>query len=97
MGFKQVFCTPDSRHNFSEENFKKLEKEIGKIYQYFLTCICCYNFIPLNINIFENYLYKALFVPTLKEKQDNLEIYRCGLGTCGASIGPHGDIFACQE
>lgn len=100
MGFKKFFMTPDTRHNFSDESLQILEQELKKWYTYFTISIMN------GIKPIENKTVKEMFLNALKEPSLEIkeieklyprEIFRCGLGTTSASVGPNGDIYSCQE
>lgn len=98
MGFKYFFCIPDNRHNFSNENFKKLEIELEKLLLYFSGSII-QNVMPIQGNIIEESFLYALKFPAAKKEslQRDIDINVCGLGTVSASIDYKGNIFGCQE
>lgn len=99
-GFKNIYFCPDSRHNFSEENCQKLRIELEKIFLYFTGCLLNNleypNIAPIDSGL-KLALQKSIRDLSIEEKCLPREIFRCGLGTTAASIGPTGDIYACQE
>ena len=100
QGFKYFFATPDTRHNFSEENELKLKVELKKYYTYLIGSIV-QGVKPIECSSFRDMFITVLKEPSLKiQGVDSLmprEIMRCGLGTTSASIGPDGKIYGCQE
>ena len=101
MGFKNIFFCVDSRNNFLEKNQEKLKIELEKIFLYFTGSLI--NNFPLpNISPIDSALTSCLRQNITNNilPEENLlsrDIFRCGLGTTSASIGPSGDIYACQE
>ena len=100
QGFKYFFATPDTRHNFSEENEKKLGIELEKFYTYLIGSLV-QGVKPIESSFIKDMIIQALKEPSLEIKElDSLisrNIFRCGLGTTSVGIAPNGDIYGCQE
>ena len=102
QGFSNAFFCPNCREKWSQENIKKLKKEIHKIFTYMALSYsndsAVMRFIPID-RAYNNILMRDLEV--FNNNPINIEIernpYRCGLGTGSASIGYDGKIFGCQE
>lgn len=102
MGFKNIFMIPNCRDKWSEEDKKKLKKEIENIYDYIRTSFQdgkdIINFSTIN-DSFERVLEHDIKIYN-KDKSRNStsrSCQRCGLGTGYGSIGYNGDIYGCQE
>lgn len=100
QGFKYFFATPDTRHNFSKENEKKLGIELEKFYTYLIGSLV-QGVKPIESSFMKDMIIQALKEPSLEIKElDSMlprEIFRCGLGTTSVGIAPNGDIYGCQE
>lgn len=104
LGFKQYYTMPNVREVWSEENKEKLKHEIKKIFLYQIDKFLN-NKLPMNfsrINEIFNYILEqdinissnnTLFIYNQKTSRN---VFRCGLGTAGGSVGYDGKIYGCQ-
>lgn len=100
MGFKYFYATPDSRHNFTEKNLKKLGIELEKYYTYLVGSLI-QGVKPIQSSFIKDSFIQILKEPSLEPSQLSSvmprEIFRCGLGTTSIGISTIGNLYSCQE
>lgn len=103
-GFKNIFMIPNSHEDWSLEQLMNLDEGYKKIY-YFMLDLFRNNKLPLIHcgpieDSFEQVLLHDITVKTGEVnnwKDISRNIWRCGIGTTGCSIGYDGTIYGCQE
>lgn len=105
MGFKEYYTMPNDREIWSNENKIILEHEVEKIFKYQIDKFLN-NEMPMNYSRI-NELFEILLKQDINRISNNKyfiidpdekrNVFRCGLGTTGGSIGYNGLIYGCQE
>ena len=102
-GFKSHFMMPNIRGNWSEDQLKRLNKQVELIYghifkQFIFNKMPALRCSPIDkafADVIENDLQHI--TGNFKNTNISRSIYRCGLGTTSASFGYNGNIYGCQE
>lgn len=100
QGFKSVFFIPDVRHTWAKEQIEVLKQELAKIYSFMSWCFNN-NLYPVHFsaidNMFRSVLNHDILALSSNDIDQEINIYRCGLGTGMGSISYDGKIYGCQE
>ena len=100
LGFKAYVMIPDIRHQWNKEEVESFQEQLNQIYFYRLQQIS--NGVqPMKVSRINDYLKYTIELndnnSKFFNKEQYLNVYRCGLGITLGAIGWDGNIYGCQE